>query len=209
MLSVSGPTVAKTASGPKSNSCTFNSNLIRALNGFSAQPLSAFTVSLSPNTLSQSLSLSLFFPSVAFYLYNYCSPLYLSPFISLSVSLSYYHTVSNTTAHLTSFSPPNLSISYSCHFVSLASPFPLTPFLSFSTSTLLRLTFIFFSHHHHLRLSGFFSHPHRSKWRLQFSIFFHTHPISPLEAEARCTLYWCQGTAYHFHYSQGTIENGV
>lgn len=34
--------------GAKSNSCTFNRNLIRALNCFSAQPLSALTVSLFP-----------------------------------------------------------------------------------------------------------------------------------------------------------------
>lgn len=152
--------VAKNASGPKSNSCTFNSNLIRALNCFSAQPFSALTVSLSLNTLSQFLSPSLSFSISAlpaFYLYNYRSPFYLSTFLSLSLSLSYHnYTVSNTAVHLTSFLLPNLSTSCPCHFIWLTLSFPLTPFFSLSLQFYpehFHLSF-FFSHHH-LRFSGF------------------------------------------------------
>lgn len=147
------------------------------------------------------ISLSL---SPAFYLYNYRSPFYLSPFLSLSVSLSYYYcTVSNTAAHLTSFFLTNLSVSCPCLFISLPLSFSLTPFLSFFS--FLPITFIFFLTTS-VSLGFFFICTSQSGG---CSILFHTHPISPLEAAARCTLYWSQGTAYHFHYSQRAIENGV
>lgn len=31
----------------------------------------------------------------------------------------------------------------------------------------------------------------------------------PIRSSRKCTLHWCQGTAYHFHYSQRAIEPGV
>lgn len=86
-------------------------------------------------------------PSAPFYLYNYYLLFYLSPFLSLSLSLSYYcYTVSNTAVHLTSSSPFNFyslslhltaivllshSLSFFCqysppHFHPMFSPPPLT-----------------------------------------------------------------------------------
>lgn len=142
---MSGRTVAKTASGPKSNFCTFNSNLIRALNGFSAQPLSAFTVSFSHNSLSQSLSPSPFFPSTVFYLYNYCSSFYQTFFLSLSFSLTYYsYTVSNAAVHLTFFFPLTLSLSCLCHLISSTLSLSITPYLFIFSPILVALTLIFF-----------------------------------------------------------------
>lgn len=98
--------------------------------------LLALSQCLSPRTpYLSSFHISLFLsPSPAFYLYNYCSPLYLSPFLSSYLSLSYYYyTVSNTAAHLTFFLP-NLSIVYPCHFISLIVflPISISFFLQFS-----------------------------------------------------------------------------
>lgn len=85
-------TAAKTASGPTSNSFAFNSNQIRPLNGFSAQPFSAFTA-------TPYLCL---FPLVL-YLSNYCFPfcLFLS---SLSLSLFLTATMLCPTSHFLSSS---------------------------------------------------------------------------------------------------------
>lgn len=87
----------------------------------------------------------------------------------------------------------------SCHFISLtlsssvtSFQFFLSPWLSsvFSPRPQILLLLVFLAD----SSSPFF--------------FFNTHPISPLEAAARCTLSWCQGTAYHFHLRQRAIENG-
>lgn len=180
--------------------------------------LSQFLCPPHPHPISVAFTVSPFSPSAAFYLYNYCSPFYLSTFISLSLSLPHYHhTVSNTAANLllpfpvrifqfltlvTSSLPRCLVLSSSLPSQLQFSPSSLSTFFpSFSpqSSPPPFLTEFFF----------FFPHPHQSKWRLPFSILSHTHPISPLEAAARCTLCRCQGTAYHFHYSQRTRENGV
>lgn len=168
--------------------------------------LSHFLSPPTPYLSSFHVSLFLCLPSPAFYLYNYHLPFYLSPFLSLSVSLSYYYyTVSNTAAHLTSLFLTNLSISCPCHFILLTLSFSLTTFLSFSN--FLPITFIIF-----LTTSVsqfFFIFFIRTRQSGGCYILFNAHPISPLEAAARCTLYWSQGTAYHFHYSQRAIENGV
>lgn len=179
--------------GPKPNSCTFNSNLIRALNGFSAQPLSAFTVSLSPNTLSQSLSPSLFFPQ---------PPSIFIITVRLSICLLF-------------FPYPSTILSLILQRISL--PLPLRIFQCLVTSShshclLPSRHFIFFclpdfhlfsQHDRRFCFSWFFL-----QTQVLHSFFFNTHPISPLEAAARCTLSWCQGTAYHFHLRQRAIENG-
>lgn len=119
--------VAKAALGAKSNSCTFNSNLIRALNGFSAQPLSALTVSLSPNSLNQFFS-----PRPPLHLYAYPPPLHLSP-LSFLTPLTLF-TSATLSLKPVLFSHPLpiqiFSISSPCRFISLTLSFALSPFLS-------------------------------------------------------------------------------
>lgn len=138
--------------------------------------------------------------SPVFYLDNYCSPLHLTPFLSLSLSLSYYSLIL-----------PHVLLSF-CFFHFLnpvtSSFFTLCLFLSLHF-------FVSFSHllpsfpvHHHLLVSEFFFSCSSQNGECS-PFFFHTHPISPLEAAVRCTLYWSQGTAYRFHYSQRATENDV
>lgn len=82
----SGRAAAKMASGPKSNSCTFNSNQIRALNGFF--PLNLLAPPLLHPISAPFHHVSFSSPSAAFYLYNYYLPLYRSPCLRLSLPLS-------------------------------------------------------------------------------------------------------------------------
>lgn len=124
---------AKTASGPTSNSFAFNSNLIRPLNGFSAQPFSAFRA--TPH---------LYPPTPVFYLSNDYFPfcLFLS---SLSVPLLLATTMRRRW-------PTSLFLSSSA-----SSPLHLARFVFLSHSLLrvpvLRTScfrpFFFLSHHGH------------------------------------------------------------
>lgn len=157
-----------------------------------------------PNTLSQSLSPSLFSPqppsifiitvrllSLPFFPYpSHSFTTTILSLIQLHISLPFPYE-SFTFLHLSLHLAYIFSLSLT-HFISLVSSLfssffftPSPPFISsgFSVSAPVRVEAPPF--------------------------FFYTQPIIPLEAAARCTLYWCHGTAYHFHYGQRTIENGV
>lgn len=154
---------------------------------------------LHPISVPFTMSLS---PSAAFYLYNYSLPFYLPPFLSLN---SPSHTMTILCLILLCILCPFQFLSFvgsSCsHCLSLSGHLIVLPINPPPPPYL-------FSHHHHQQLvvcQGFSSSPPDSR-----SPFYFTYqPISPLVAAAKCTLYWCQGTAYHFHYSQRAIENGV
>lgn len=120
---------AKTASGPTPNSFAFNSNLIRPLNGFSAQPFSAF------HSYSPSLP-----PPTVFYLSNYSFPfcLFLS---SLSVSLS----GCNNAPSLAHISLPLLLSIFATSSRSLCLPLTFTLSCASSLHLLLSARFLSFS----------------------------------------------------------------
>lgn len=140
-------TVAKTASGPKCSSCAFDSNLIRVLNGFSAQPFSAFTVTpyLRP---FHCVSFPPQPPSIIIITICHSSSLPFCPYLSLSNALLHCCVTCFCTSHflfsLACFSFMSLPI-HLAHLVFLSHSFFF--FSQFSPPHFS--LFLFISHHPH------------------------------------------------------------